>query len=97
MSTSEQRYRDEIAEAYKATDRVRLAAKIAAGIGAIGFIWTVIATATGNMGLSEGLVFLVGTALATVVPAAGLYAASYRTSLGAARMEQALDAQRGSS
>lgn len=93
MSTSEQRYRAEIAAAYKATERVRLAAKIAVGIGAIGFVWTLVATVTGNMGLSEGLVFLVGTALATVVPAAGLYAASYRTSLGAARMEQSLDAQ----
>jgi hypothetical protein len=33
---------------------------------------------------------LVGTALATVVPAAGLYAASFRTSLGAARLERSL-------
>jgi len=94
-SNSEERYRREISEAYQATQRVRLAAKLAAGIGAIGFIWTIIAMATANMGVSEGLVFLVGTALATVVPAAGLYAASYRTSLGAARFEQSLDADQG--
>lgn len=94
MSTSEQRYRAEVAAAYKAAQRVRLAAKVAGGIGAVGFIWTVVATATGTMGLSEGLLFLVGTALATVVPAAGLDAASYRTSLGAARMEQLLDARK---
>jgi hypothetical protein len=31
------------------------------------------------------------TALATVVPAAGLYAASYRTSLGAARLERSIE------
>jgi hypothetical protein len=43
------------------------------------------------MTVSEGILFLVGTALATVVPAAGLYAASYRTSLGAARLELSLD------
>jgi hypothetical protein len=41
--------------------------------------------------VSEGIVLLVGTALATVVPAAGLYAASFRTSLGAARLERSLE------
>ena len=91
--SAEERYRREVAEAYEATSRVRLAAKVSAGIGLIGFVWTLVAVVTGSMGISEGVVFLVGTALATVVPAAGLYAASYRTSLGAARLEQTLDAQ----
>lgn len=91
--TAQDRYRKEIAAAYRATQQVRLAAKVSAAIGLLGVAWTLGALATGTMGISEGLLFLVGTALATVVPAAGLYAASYRTSLGAARMEQALDAQ----
>jgi len=91
--TAQDRYRQEIADAYKATERVRLAAKVSAAIGLLGVVWTLVALATGAMGISEGLLFLVATALATVVPAAGLYAASYRTSLGAARMEQSLDAQ----
>jgi hypothetical protein len=95
-NTAQERYRNEIAEAYKATERVRLAAKVSAAIGFLGVAWTLGALATGAMGISEGLLFLVGTALATVVPAAGLYAASYRTSLGAARMEQSLDAQQPS-
>ena len=80
-----------MADAFQATKRVRLAAKVSAAIGLAGFIWVLIAVVTGSMGVSEGVVFLVGTALATVVPAAGLYAASYRTSLGAARMEQLLN------
>jgi len=90
-ATNQDRYRKEVAAAYQATDRVRLAAKVSAGIGFIGFVWVLIDVVSGSMGVSEGVVFLVGLALATVVPAAGLYAASYRTSLGAARMEQALN------
>ena len=37
------------------------------------------------------VLLLAGTALGTIVPAASLYAASYRTSLGAARLEIAME------
>lgn len=92
MSVSkDDRYRREVAEAAVAVERVRLAAKVSVVLGLIGFIWTIVAMVAGSMTVSEGIIFLVGTALATVVPAAGLYAASYRTSLGAARLELSLD------
>jgi len=84
------RHRQEIAGAYAAVGRVRTAAKASALIGLVGFIWTLIAVFTANQGVSEGIVALVALALATVVPAAGLYAASYRTSLGAARLERSM-------
>ena len=90
-ANKDDRYRRELAEAAIAVGRVRLAAKVSALLGLIGFIWTIIAMSAGSMTVSEGIIFLVGTALATVVPAAGLYAASYRTSLGAARLELTLD------
>lgn len=45
---------------------------------------------TGAVAGGEGIVLLVGTALVTVVPAASLYASSFRTSLGAARLERSL-------
>lgn len=89
--SNDERYRQEVAEARVATDRVRLAAKVSAVLGLLGFIWTLVAMIVGSMTISEGIVLLVGTALATVVPAAGLYAASYRTSLGAARLERSLE------
>ena len=90
-ASKDDRYRQEVAEARVATERVRLAAKVSAVLGLVGFIWTIIAMIAGSVTVSEGILFLVGTALATVVPAAGLYAASYRTSLGAARLELSLD------
>ncbi|MGI9586017.1 MAG: hypothetical protein ACR2N7_10550 [Acidimicrobiia bacterium] len=84
------RHRNEIAGAYVAVDRVRLAAKASAVIGLLGFIWTLGAMITSNQPVSEGMLALVALALATVVPAAGLYAASFRTSLGAARLERSM-------
>lgn len=86
-----QRHRKEVEEANAAVDRLRLAAKVSAAIGAIAFVWTIISIAAGEMQATEGIVVLAGTALGTVVPAAGLYAASFRTSLGAARLERALE------
>ncbi len=88
---NDDRYRKEVADAQVAVTRVRQAAKLSAAIGLIGFVWVIIAMIAGSTAVAEGIVFLVGTALATVVPAAGLYAASYRTSLGAARLERSLD------
>ena len=85
------RHRQEVADAYVAVDRLRLAAKISAVVGALAFVWTLIAMTAGSTPVDEGMLFLAGTALGTIVPAAGLYAASYRTSLGAARLERALD------
>ena len=85
------RHRQEVQEAYAAVERLRLAAKVSAAIGIIAFIWTIIAIAAGSMEATEGIVVLAGTALGTVVPAAGLYAASFRTSVGAARLERALE------
>lgn len=87
----DERHRQEVADAYAAVDRLRLAAKVSAAIGAIAFVSTVIAMATGATDVAEGIVLLAGTALGTIVPAAGLMAASYRTSLGAARLERALE------
>ena len=86
-----ERHRDEVQDAYAAVDRLRLAAKASAVIGAISFVWTIIAMTAGSMGVDEGIVVLAGTALGTIVPAAGLFAASYRTSLGAARLERAIE------
>lgn len=86
-----ERHRKEVADAYAAVDRLRTAAKVSAGIGLAAFVWTIISIATDNMQLTEGIVVLAGTALSTVVPASSLYAASFRTSLGAARLERALD------
>lgn len=87
----DQRHRQEVAEAYEAVDRLRLAAKASAVIGALAFLWTLIAMIWGTTKVDEGMLFLAATALGTIVPAAGLYAASYRTSLGAARLERSLD------
>jgi hypothetical protein len=87
----DQRHREEVAQAYVATERVRLAAKVSVGIGIVGLIWELGAMIFGSQEASDGVVILVGLALATVVPAAGLYAASFRTSLGAARLERALE------
>lgn len=87
----DQRHRQEVKDAYIAVGRLRVAAKVSALIGAIAFVWTIIAMTAGTMGASEGILVLAGTALGTVVPAAGLYAASFRTSLGAARLERALE------
>lgn len=87
----DERHRKEVDDAYAAVTRLRQAAVVSAVIGAIAFVWTIIAMLFGTMGASEGIVVLATTALATVVPAASLYAASFRTSLGAARLERALD------
>jgi hypothetical protein len=88
---NDDRYRKEVADAQVAVTRVRQAAKLSSAIGLFGFVWVIIAMIAGSTAVAEGILFLVGTALATVVPAAGLYAASYRTSLGAARLERSLD------
>ncbi|MGI9667289.1 MAG: hypothetical protein ACR2N2_09330 [Acidimicrobiia bacterium] len=85
------RHAEEVKGAYIAVDRVRLAAKASAAIGLIGFVWTLGLVFTSNQPVEEGIVALVALALATVVPAAGLYAASFRTSLGAARLERSLN------
>ncbi|MGI9643759.1 MAG: hypothetical protein ACR2O6_00450 [Ilumatobacteraceae bacterium] len=87
----DERHRQEVADAYEAVDRLRLAAKASAVIGALAFVWTIIAMTAGSTPVEEGMLFLAGTALGTIVPAASLFAASYRTSLGAARLERALD------
>jgi hypothetical protein len=87
----EARHREEVADAYIAVDRLRLAAKVSAAIGALAFVWTLIAMIWGTTPVDEGVLFLAATALGTIVPAAGLMAASYRTSLGAARLERALE------
>lgn len=93
MATAEMdtRHHEEVQGAYVAVTRVRIAAKASALIGLVGFVWTLIAIATSTQPVDEGIIALVALALATVVPAASLYAASYRTSLGAARLERALD------
>lgn len=85
------RHSEEVEGAYVAVGRVRMAAKASALIGLIGFVWTLIAMLTANQQVADGMVALTALALATVVPAAGLYAASYRTSLGAARLERDLE------
>ena len=90
-ASMDERHRKEVAEAAVATKRVRQAAVVSAVLGLIGFLWVIGTVIEGSTPLSEGIVLLVGTALATVVPAAGLYAASYRTSLGAARLERSLE------
>ena len=86
------RHREEVADAYVAVGRLRLAANASAVIGALAFIWTLIAMIWGTTPVDEGMLFLAATALGTIVPAAGLMAASYRTSLGAARLERSLEA-----
>ena len=87
----DERHRKEVADAHVAVERVRLAAKVSGGLGLIGLVWTIVTMISGSVAPGEGIVLLVGTALATVVPAASLFAASYRTSLGAARLERSLD------
>jgi hypothetical protein len=87
----DERHRHEVAQAYVATGHVRNAAKLSVAIGLIGLIWEIGSMIEGSQKVSEGIVILVGLALATVVPAAGLYAASFRTSLGATRLERALE------
>ena len=87
----EERHRQEVSDAYSAVTRLRLAAKVSAGIGAIGFVWTLVSMISGSTAVDEGVLLLAGTALGTIVPAASLYAASYRTSLGAARLEIAME------
>jgi len=66
-----------VAHAAVAVARVRVAAKVSAALGLIGLIWTIVTMFSGSVAAGEGIVLLVGTALATVVPAAGLYAASF--------------------
>ena len=88
----DERHRREVKEAYEAVRRLRLAAKVSAAVGLIAFVWTLVAMTAGTTGASEGIVLLAATALGTIVPAAGLYAASFRTSLGAARLERMLEA-----
>jgi hypothetical protein len=87
------RHSKEVADADVAVTRVRQAAKLSAVLGLIGFVTVFVSMFTGNDPISEGVLLLAGTALATVVPAASLYAASYRTSLGAARLERSLDGE----
>jgi len=82
------RQRQEVADAVAP---LRMAVKASAVIGGLAFIWTIIAMIWGTTQVDEGMVFLAGTALGTIVPAAGLIAAIYRTSLGAARLERALE------
>jgi len=86
-----ERHRQEVLDAYRAVDQLRVAAKASAAIGALAFVWTLIAMIWGTTKVDEGMLFLAATALGTIVPAAGLYAASYRTSLGAARLERSLE------
>ena len=88
-SEMDRRHRAEVAQASVAVDRVRLAARVSFVLGLIGFVWVLGVVITGTTPVSEGIVLLVATALATVVPAAGLYATSFRTSLRAARLERA--------
>jgi len=86
----DERHRKEVEDAYTAVDQLRLAAKVSAGIGAVAVVWVVLAMVFGDMDVAEGIVVLAGAALATIVPASSLYAASFRTSLGAARLERSL-------
>ena len=86
-----ERHREEVADAYVAVDRLRVAAKASAAIGSLAFIWTLIAMIWGTTKVDEGILFLATAALGTIVPAAGLMAASYRTSLGAARLERSVE------
>lgn len=85
-----ERHRREVDAAYAAVNRLRVAAWASAAIGAVAFVWTAVAMIAGEIEASEGVVFLAGTALGTVVPAAGLHAAGFRTSLSAARLERDL-------
>ena len=94
-SEMDRRHHQEVAQAAVAVavavDRVRLAARVSFVLGLIGCVWVLGVVITGTTPVSEGIVLLVATALATVVPAASLYAASFRTSLGAARLERSLE------
>jgi hypothetical protein len=73
--------------AYKAAVRLRLYARIS-GMASIAAVFGVF---VGGVGIEEGVTWIVLSLLLTVVPAASLYAASSRTSLGAARLELTLD------
>ena len=86
-----QRHRQEVTDAYRAVDQLRLAAKASAAIGALAFVWTLIAMIWGTTKVDEGILFLAAIAFGTILPAAGLFAASYRTSLGAARLERSIE------
>ena len=86
----DERHRDEVRSAYGAVKRLRGAASLSGIIGLIAVVWIIVLIATGESGIDEGIVLLAGAALATIVPAAGLYAASFRTSLAAARLERQL-------
>ncbi len=87
------RHREEVAGAFVAVNRVRPAAIAVAIIGLVGFVRTVGAMLTDSIGIANGFLVLVATALLTVFPAAALYSSSYRVSLRAIQLEERLERQ----
>jgi hypothetical protein len=89
---NEELHRQQVTDAYRSSDRLWLHAVWTAAFGVVAVIAVLGAMLIGWLSISDAVTWFGLAALATLVPAANFYSdAARRTSLGAARLERALN------
>ena len=86
----DQRHRNVVAQAYRSAQLARQGAVAGLLIGVAAIFWTIGAISIDEIDVAEGILAIAGVVLGTVVTSVGLYAASYRTSVGASALERRL-------
>ena len=82
------RHYREVEGAYRSARLARRGAFTGLFIGVAAILWTIGAIGLGDLDVAEGVLTIAGAALAASVTSAGLYTASYRTSVGASALER---------
>jgi hypothetical protein len=90
MSPTVEEHKSEIVDAYVAAIRLRLYARLAVLLGALGVIAAFGAMVVGWLGVSAGVVVMVSAALVAVATGGKLYDESWRTSISAAGLERSI-------
>ena len=83
-----ERHRDEVVEAYKSADRLRLYSLLAGLLGIVLVVSVIGAMIIGWLDYSDGLSWLGLTILLALVPAAKFYSDATRTTVNAAGLER---------
>jgi hypothetical protein len=91
IEDAEQRHRDEVAAAYRASARLKLYAAWAAAFGVVVVVAVLGAMMIGWISVSDGLTWLGIAMLFALVPAANFYSDATRTTINAAGLERRLD------
>ena len=90
MSPTIEEHKSEIVGAYTAAIRLRLYARLAVLLGALGVVAAFGAMVVGWLGVSAGVVAMVTAALVAVATGGKLYDQSWRTSISAAGLERSV-------